>query len=294
MEIERSVQIFKILFFMNKKFNQPEPILAEHIPGLQDIWVLGDEFTVNSANLYFKQACLTLVRGTNSTGTYCGDNFEIKLFHATQYTSHIRDFMSRLCNTLAEAFNDEKRLPRAIIIVLDDDMIRYAKISKYGMSLVYGKILHYLFSEINKLVAAKLDFMPPRARKEHWPELIWINPPFHANFKNNGQQNKFAKALDNTAALYPDNWSLKRKCIWDTQAQDLFIADSNRFTAKGLMTYWMGGRQNGEILGDSPFANSTTTGDEGSNYWPSFEPKAQAERFQEQKPPVEMEQGTVK
>ena len=58
--------------------------------------------------------------------THCGDNYEIKLLYATTFTSNIRDFMVHLCNTLADTLNDERQklLPRAIVFVLDDDMIK--------------------------------------------------------------------------------------------------------------------------------------------------------------------------
>ena len=61
--------------------------------GYESIWVIGDEFVANNANQYFKEACNTLVHGSQSTGTHCGDRYEIKLFHAMQYVSHIKNFL---------------------------------------------------------------------------------------------------------------------------------------------------------------------------------------------------------
>ena len=171
------------------------------------------------------------IRGQDTTGTHSGDHFEIKLFHATEYGSNVHNFMARLCNTLAGALNEEKLLPKAIVFILDDDMIKYANINKFGMSLAYGKLLHYLMCEINKLISVKKDFLPVHSRRPHQPEMIWINPPFHLGFKNNTQRNKFSRALDNTAAIYEDTWSLKLKHIWDAQGHELFLPEANRFSA---------------------------------------------------------------
>ena len=107
------------------------------------------------------------------------------------------------------------------------------------MSLAYGKLLHYLFSEFNKMIMARKDQLPLKAKRKHYPELLWINPPFHSSFINNSQQNKFAKAMDTTAAVYADNWSLQLKRIWDTQGRELYLDQVHKFSAKGLMTYWM-------------------------------------------------------
>ena len=107
------------------------------------------------------------------------------------------------------------------------------------MSLTYRKLLHYLMSKVNKLILTKKDFLPAWLKRLHQPEILWINPPFHSGFRNNGQRNKFSWALDNTAAIYEGTWSLKLKCIWDTQVKELFLSDMNRFSAHGLMMYWM-------------------------------------------------------
>ena len=210
-----------------------------NIPGCETIWVIRDKFIAESANQYFKLACNTLMKGSTSTGTYCGDHFEIKLFHATSYNSYLRDFMARICNTFAEALNKEKELPRAIIIVLNDDMIKYINLNGYGISMAYGRLLHYVFSEFNKMIATRKDQFPLKATREHFPELLWINLPFHSAFTNNGQRNKFTKAMDTTVAIYADNWSLQLKRIWDTQGRDLYLDQAKCYSAKGLMTYWM-------------------------------------------------------
>ena len=156
-----------------------------------------------------------------------------------RYNSHIRDFMARLRNTFANAIQDEIILPRAIVIILEDDMIDYVNVDGFGISLAYGKLLHYLFSEFNKMIAAHKDQLPLRAKRQHFPELLWINPYFHSSFNNNGQRNKFTKAMDTTAAIYADNWSLQLKHIWDPQNREIYLDHACRFSSKGLMTYWM-------------------------------------------------------
>ena len=188
-------------------------LLSVYINGMEDLWVVGDEFVANTANQYFKEVCNALIRVKKTTGTYCRDNYKIKLFHATYYTSNIKDMMGCLISIFVDVLNTEAKLPRAILVVLDDNMINYAKISGFGISMLYSHLLHYLFSEFNKLILARKDYLPAKALKAHYPELLWINPPLHASFRNNSQRVKFAKILDTTAAIYPDMWSLKLKRI---------------------------------------------------------------------------------
>ena len=83
------------------------------------------------------------------------------------------------------------------------------------------------------MIMARKDHLPLKAKRKHYPEIIWINPPFHS------QRNKFAKAMDATAAVYADNWSLQLKRIWDTQGCELYLDQVHKFSAKGYMMYWM-------------------------------------------------------
>ena len=122
----RSNTIYKYL----KDFWSPTLItfksFANYIPGLDHIWVIGDEFSSNSCEEYFKRSCNTTLRGKKETGTHCSDNFEIKVFTNNSYLGHIKDFLGRLTNTLANALNKENILHKAIVVVLDNDLIKYA------------------------------------------------------------------------------------------------------------------------------------------------------------------------
>ena len=49
---------------------------------------------------------------------------------------------------------------------------------------------------------------------------------------------KFNKALEDTAKLHGNTWSLPLKKAWNAQDSELFLQDRNRFTAVGYRTYW--------------------------------------------------------
>ena len=144
-----------------------------------------------------------------------------------------------LCNTFTNALAEQNRLPKAIIVVLDNDIIKYANWNIFGMSVIYGRLLHFLFSEFNRQISAKKDYLLKKAIRNGLPHVLWINPPFHTNFPDNPQRAKFGKCLDRTATLYPNMWSLKLKKIWNSQDTSLYLKDAGHFTATGLMTYWM-------------------------------------------------------
>ena len=69
---------------------------------------------------------------------HCGDNFKIKIFTDNAFSGHIRNLIGRLLNTLARALNSEKKLPAAIIMVLDKDLINFVQEKQFGVSIIYG------------------------------------------------------------------------------------------------------------------------------------------------------------
>ena len=207
--------------------------------GLESIWIIGDEFASNSCDEYFKRTCNTTLKGKKDTGTHCGDFFEIKTHTANQYTSHIHNFIGWVLNTFTQALNNEEFLPKAVVFILDNDLIKFVNIASFGISVIYGRIIHYMCDEIMKLLTSKKEKLPKRATRDQFPHVIWIVPPFHSFFTDNPQCAKLGKALDNTVVLFKNMWSLKLKKIWDSQDSTLYVKDSHRFTVTGLMTYWM-------------------------------------------------------
>ena len=145
--------------------------------------------------------------------------------------------MAHFTNTFAEALSKEKHLPKAVVVVPEDNLIQYEALDEYGVSLTYGHLLHYIFSEFNRLLRIKIEMLPKKARRN--VHIIWIHPPFHCYFKDNNLRHKFSKALDTMAAMYPNNWSLQLKKVWNTEDPNLYIRDAKRYTATGLMTYYL-------------------------------------------------------
>ena len=103
----------------------------------------------------------------------------------------------------------ESRLPKAIIFVLDNDILKYAGSKDFGMSVIYGRLVHYLFSEVNKLLTMRKEMSPLKGLCDGYPQVLWIHPPFHMYFVDNTERAKFGKALDKTVTLYQYMWSLK-------------------------------------------------------------------------------------
>ena len=81
---------------------------------------------------------------------------------------------SRICNSLLGAIKEQMVLPRLIVIVPDDNIVSYIESRNDTSSYTIGKIIHWMMSEFNKLIASQKDFLPNKAKCTGLPHICWI------------------------------------------------------------------------------------------------------------------------
>ena len=106
--------------------NQPH-LFAEYIKGYDKVWFMGDEFMTRSFEQYFKQ------QNHNEYAGYVRKYFEVANYSSSQYLSNDRNCVSRIRNAVARGINEHVLLPKYIVIVLDDDLIKYIGLKEYGV-----------------------------------------------------------------------------------------------------------------------------------------------------------------
>ena len=94
-------------------------------------------------------------------------------------------------------------------------------------------------SEVHKILRIAKDAKPSYARRDHFPEVIWIEPPVHKNFEDNIRRQKLGLAITNTVKLYSEMRSLQMRKIWDYQDNNLVVRNMSRVTAEGYTKYWL-------------------------------------------------------
>ena len=97
------------------------------------------------------------IRNHYDTAGYCS----AKLYN----TMKNRNVISRVRNAFVEAINKEKLLPKAVLVVLDDDLLKVANHMSSGLSKLIIPWLSWLASELHKLTLAHKEKLPPKARK---------------------------------------------------------------------------------------------------------------------------------
>ena len=104
--------------------------------------------------------------------------------------------ISRIRNNLVKALNEHNTLPKAIIVVLDDDITKTLSLDK-EFSITVGRILSWLVKEFHKCIAIYKDWLPAKAKLPNYPHIIWMAPLNHYLFTHNDntKRDKFSRCL---------------------------------------------------------------------------------------------------
>ena len=128
-------------------------------------------------------------------------------------------------------------LPKAIVVILDDDLIDDIDWYRPGFSFTVGRIVEWLFNKFHRLITAHKEKLPSKSRKFKFPTILWALVPKHDIYGHyNEYKDKFNKSLQNTASLFREMGTLQLN-DWDPSCLNYFA--EGKISAYGLSTYWM-------------------------------------------------------
>ena len=184
---------------------------------------------------YFQQACTDesvmtpYIRNHHDTSGYCS----VKLYNSMKNTNVI----SRIRNAFVEAINKEKLLPKAVIVVLDDDLLKVANHMGSGLSKLIVPWLSWLASELHRIAVAYKEKLPAQARKLRYPQFLWILAVFHDSSETRNEYRKsYNVMLESVLQKYKDMQSLPL-LMWDKNNKSNYIGIN--LSSKGKERYWM-------------------------------------------------------
>ena len=199
-------------------------------------WIFGNDFISRSFEQYFKS------RKNVEYNSYLKAHFDVSAYYNNAFTSDNPSVISRVSNLMAKAMTcrfDRKLmpLPKIIILVLDDDII---KCFDDGSNLTreYGRVISYIMTEFNRSVASYKENLPTKCTRYNYPHFLWIQPPLHQDFKNNSERQKYNTCLNDLVKFHKNMSLLELKKIWSQNDPNLFLGDCQRFTSEGLFSYW--------------------------------------------------------
>ena len=102
----------------------------------------------------------------------------------SKYEHSQQNMLICLLNSLTESIGRKVKLPKFIVVILDDDIIKFSHYNGIGISSILGKYLEFLINKMGQLIEARKALLPKKAVKEKHPVIYWVSAARHHNFEN--------------------------------------------------------------------------------------------------------------
>ena len=207
-------------------------IVTDYIKGLESVWIVGDKFVFRTCEEYFKQ------RDHHNYNGFAKENYEILSFASSKYASNNKSVIGRVRNELLSAMKQETYLPKLIVVILDDDVIRCLDVSNSSSYVVWKRAIHWLMNKFKQDIMDHKQFLPTKVKRDDQPKIVWIQAPLNTDFKNNEDRLTFNSLLESIGKQFNNNVVLQLKQIWESDNRNYFLPNILCYTSTGLKKYW--------------------------------------------------------
>ena len=195
-----------------------------------------DDFGNRSFEQYFQTRL-------NNDGCYVKTHFDVTGFSNNTFSDNT-SVIGRMGNLMKNALdssllkNKISPLPKLIVVVPEDDIIRCLSEFNSGLTKNLGRLVNYIMIEHERGISSFKENLPAKAKREGYPHILWILPPSHDNFHNNAMRYKFNKCVEDMAKYHTNVSCLELKKVWNAKDDGLYVKDQKRFTIQGYKNYW--------------------------------------------------------
>ena len=205
--------------------------------GLDHIWIIGDDFSCHTVQQHFNNPR----KEDSRSPFYSFSTFEVTESLSSKYKSSNPSVMGRIVNNVVYGLNKHKKLPKIIVLVPDDDLVRGIHCTDV-MLIQISMITEWVVGEIVKAIEMYKEVLPLKCKRPNFPYVLWIAPPTHCYFgdSDNKRREVQTECLERIAKIHENFSVLKVIKYWDHNDSNAFIYDSYRFKAEGLKKYWLG------------------------------------------------------
>ena len=203
--------------------------------------MFGGVFTSRSYGQFFKS------RKSMEYNSYSKAHFNITSYSnsfTTENPSVLGHFASLLTNAVQNKGDSKKLLPlpKLIVVIPEDDLLSTIERgfkefdSERDLSKAYSRIVNFIMTEYERGVATFKENLPAKCfRNVGYPYFLWIELPYHKNFKANDKRFKFNRSIEEIAHLHSNVFTLELKKVRNPDDENLY---SERFTNEGYLAYW--------------------------------------------------------
>ena len=210
--------------------------VSDDIVAYDAVWILGDNFIARTSWPGFKLVYNGIKPGT--THHFIKEEFDYHIFCGSKYENNKQNQLKCIINALLMGINKHKKLPRFILIVLDDDLIQTVGYDGPGAASILGDMIEGLAQPRQQIILDHKAKLANKAKRDTYPILYWLAVPHHKHFKQYDIRTKFNLCLESVIKQYDDMNIVKIEEIWNSDDFNLVSPITNPLTVDGVITYW--------------------------------------------------------
>ena len=204
----------------------------------KDVWIIRDAFINETFDTLFSMK--NQAKEEKRAKPYIFDYYNVKCF-AVDPLSASSDVIANLINCMIRAINENAKLPRHIIVIPENNLVKHFNNYGYGINLISGGCLSYITCQMECVIEGQKDELRckrPGAVAPSEPKIIWVkmfnrtaNPS-----KELAVRVKFNTALKNILANKRNHYIID---VTNAMYKSDYFSQNNRITARGKSRFWM-------------------------------------------------------
>ena len=143
---------------------------------------------------------------------------------------------------LVKALNEHSKLPKYIVVVMEDDIIRcinFSGMKEADIIAVFNQCINWLLEKYHKLIKERKELLPKKASKFLYPQVFWVALPLHHNFDDNSIEiRQFNQVLESIAGKFKETKTMKIRRHWSYN--DSSVTPAGIINETGKIRYWSG------------------------------------------------------
>ena len=145
-------------------------------------------------------------------------------------TMRNRNVLGHVRNNFIQAINEQTLFPKAVLFVLEADLISAINHFKIGADNAFASVVNWLATKVEHAISAHKEKLPTKSRKFKFPQVFWALPVFHSRFKDNQYREKFKESTINMIAKHRGMHTL---CLHAWNPQDRHLVINSSMTDQG-------------------------------------------------------------
>ena len=175
--------------------------------------------------------------GRTQDNLYTITHYETRVASGSASSTN-KSAVSRLRNCVVNCYNTTQKIPKWIVIIIENDLIKFLKYTEFAVTDAYEEILNWIFNELKDIRDEIRKQLPFKAKKGGWPYYLWIEPTKHKSYSDLEQREVFVNTLRKVSSSHNESITLPLQQGWSDSNDDLFMERERRYSTLGIRTFW--------------------------------------------------------